>query len=214
MKHIIDLETWERKNNFDFFRNFVNPTISITSEVECGEAKARAKAAGESFFLYYLYAVLRAVNEIKEFRYRIDGEGRVAWYDTVDIMTPVKVKENGRFFTVRIPWKEDFKEFYAEAKAMIASIDPEGDPYTAEQKNGNELLDVVLLSAIPDLYFTSLTCTQEHRHGSNYPLMNAGKAIMRDGKLIMPISMTLHHGFVDGYHLGLFYKKVETILKG
>lgn len=213
MKHIIDIETWERKPNYEFFLSFQNPTISITSEVECGGAKARAKAAGKSFFLYYVYAVLRAVNEIPEFRYRIDAEGRVVYFDTVDMLSPIKVKENGRFFTVRFPWHEDFETFYAEAKAIIGAIDPNGEPYTAEQKGGKELLDVMLLSATPDLYFTSLTCTQEHRHGSNYPLMNAGKAIVREGKLIMPIAMTIHHGFVDGHHLSLFYKKVEEWLK-
>lgn len=213
MKHIIDIETWERKPNYEFFLSFQNPTISITSEVECGGAKARAKAAGKSFFLYYVYAVLRAVNEIPEFRYRIDAEGRVVYFDTVDMLSPIKVKENGRFFTVRFPWHEDFEIFYVEAKAIIGAIDPNGEPYTAEQKGGKELLDVMLLSATPDLYFTSLTCTQEHRHGSNYPLMNAGKAIVREGKLIMPIAMTIHHGFVDGHHLSLFYKKVEEWLK-
>lgn len=213
MKHIIDIETWERKPNYEFFLSFQNPTISITSEVECGGAKARAKAAGQSFFLYYVYAVLRAVNEIPEFRYRIDAERRVVYFDTVDMLSPIKVKENGRFFTVRFPWHKDFETFYAEAKAIIGAIDPNGEPYTAEQKGGKELLDVMLLSATPDLYFTSLTCTQEHRHGSNYPLMNAGKAIVREGKLIMPIAMTIHHGFVDGHHLSLFYKKVEEWLK-
>lgn len=213
MKHIIDIETWERKPNYEFFLSFQNPTISITSEVECGGAKARAKAAGQSFFLYYVYAVLRAVNEIPEFRYRIDAERRVVYFDTVDMLSPIKVKENGRFFTVRFPWHEDFETFYAEAKAIIGAIDPNGEPYTAEQKGSKELLDVMLLSATPDLYFTSLTCTQEHRHGSNYPLMNAGKAIVREGKLIMPIAMTIHHGFVDGHHLSLFYKKVEEWLK-
>ena len=72
MKHIIDIKTWERKENYEFFLGFQNPTISITSEVECSGARTRAKTAGESFFLHYLYAVLRAVNEIKEFRFRID----------------------------------------------------------------------------------------------------------------------------------------------
>ena len=57
MKHIIDINIWERKENYEFFLGFQNPTISITSEVECAGAKARAKAAGESFFLHYLYAV-------------------------------------------------------------------------------------------------------------------------------------------------------------
>ena len=32
MKHIIDIETWERRDNYNFFRNFHNSWISITSE--------------------------------------------------------------------------------------------------------------------------------------------------------------------------------------
>ena len=213
MKHIIDINTWERKENYEFFLGFQNPTIPITSEVECAGAKARAKAAGESFFLHYLYAVLRAVNEIPEFRFRIDAEGRVVYFDHVDMLTPIKVKENGRFFTIRLPWNTDFQTFYTTAKAIINDIDPNGNPYDMEKVGGKDLLDVILLSATPDLYFTSLTCTQEHRHGSNYPLMNAGKAILKEGKLVMPIAMTIHHGFIDGHHLSLFYKKVEEFLK-
>ena len=213
MKHIIDINTWERKENYEFFLGFQNPTISITTEVECAGAKARAKAAGESFFLHYLYAVLRAVNEIPEFRFRIDTEGRVVYFDHVDMLTPIKVKENGRFFTIRLPWNTDFQTFYTTAKAIINDIDPNGNPYDMEKVGGKDLLDVILLSATPDLYFTSLTCTQEHRHGSNYPLMNAGKAILKEGKLVMPIAMTIHHGFIDGHHLSLFYKKVEEFLK-
>ena len=213
MKHIIDINTWERKENYEFFLGFQNPTISITSEVECAGAKARAKAAGESFFLHYLYAVLRAVNEIPEFRFRIDAEGRVVYFDHVDMLTPIKVKENGRFFPIRLPWNTDFQTFYTTAKAIINDIDPNGNPYDMEKVGGKDLLDVILLSATPDLYFTSLTCTQEHRHGSNYPLMNAGKAILKEGKLVMPIAMTIHHGFIDGHHLSLFYKKVEEFLK-
>lgn len=213
MKHIIDINTWERKENYEFFLGFQNPTISITSEVECAGAKARAKAAGESFFLHYLYAVLRAVNEIPEFRFRIDAEGRVVYFDHVDMLTPIKVQENGRFFTIRLPWNTDFQTFYTTAKAIINDIDPNGNPYDMEKVGGKDLLNVILLSATPDLYFTSLTCTQEHRHGSNYPLMNAGKAILKEGKLVMPIAMTIHHGFIDGHHLSLFYKKVEEFLK-
>ena len=179
MKRIIDIENWERKENFNFFRHFQNPQLSITSEVECGGAKQRAKAAGQSFFLHYLYAVLRAANEIPEFRYRIDTEGRVVLYDAIDMLSPIKIKENGKFFTTRFPYHNDFDTFYREAKMIIEAI-----PGTQEKKSGN-----------------------------NYPLLNAGKAVVREGKLVMPIAMTIHHGFIDGHHLSLFYKKVEEFLK-
>ena len=214
MKQIIDIETWERKENFNFFRRFQNPQLSITSEVECGGAKKRAKEAHQSFFLHYLYAVLRAANEIPELRYRIDPEGRVVLYDQIDILSPIKIKENGKCFTIRFPYHEDFETFYQEARKIIDSIPENGDPYAAENGEvANGDYGLILLSATPDLYFTSITGTQEKQSGNNYPLLNAGKAIIKKGKLVMPIAMTIHHGFVDGHHLSLFYRKVEELLK-
>ena len=214
MKQIIDIETWERKENFNLFRRFQNPQLSITSEVECGGAKKRAKEAHQSFFLHYLYAVLRAANEIPELRYRIDPEGRVVLYDQIDILSPIKIKENGKFFTIRFPYHEDFETFYQEARKIIDSIPENGDPYAAENGEvANGDYGLILLSATPDLYFTSITGTQEKQSGNNYPLLNAGKAIIKKGKLVMPIAMTIHHGFVDGHHLSLFYRKVEELLK-
>lgn len=64
MKQIIDIETWERRDNYNFFRNFVSSWYSITTEIDCTEASLAARAAGRSFFLYYLYAVLRSANEV------------------------------------------------------------------------------------------------------------------------------------------------------
>lgn len=75
MKHIIDIDAWERRDNYGFFRNFVNSWYSVTTEIDCTEASAAARAAKRSFFLYYLYAVVRSANEVDELRYRTDKEG-------------------------------------------------------------------------------------------------------------------------------------------
>ena len=182
MKHIIDIDTWERRDNYNFFRTFHNSWISITSEVECGEALAAAKASGRSFFLYYLYAILRAAKH---------------------------------FYTVRIPYHEDFECFYAEARRIITSIPEDGDPYGTDkeiEEKGD--YDVVQLSATPQLYFTSLTYTQkEPGHPLDYPLMNAGKAVIRGGVPVMPIALTVSHAFVDGAHIAQFFQKVEKTMK-
>ena len=50
MKHIVDIETWERKDNYNFFRGFANSWIAITSEVDCTEAYNHAKANENHFF--------------------------------------------------------------------------------------------------------------------------------------------------------------------
>ncbi|WP_295939839.1 CatA-like O-acetyltransferase [uncultured Alistipes sp.] len=214
MMHIVDIETWERKDNYNFFRNFLNPWISIATEVDCTEARAAAKATGRSFFLYYLYAVVRSANEIREFRYRTDSRGKVVYHDTVDIITPIAVP--GRtFFTVRIPYHADFEKFYAEARSIVTDIPADGDPYGVEkilQAQGD--YDVVHLSATPNLYFTSVTYAQGAPGcPTEYPLMNAGKAVMREGRLVMPLSIFVSHAFVDGAHIALFFSLIEQHLK-
>lgn len=114
MKHIIDIDTWERRDNYGFFRTFLNSWYSVTTEIDCTEASAAAKQSGHSFFLYYLYAVLRSANEVDELRYRTDKNGQVVFHDRVDIISPIAVPGK-TFYTVRIPYHEDFKHFYAEA---------------------------------------------------------------------------------------------------
>lgn len=214
MKQIIDIETWERRDNYRFFRGFLNPCISITSEIECGIAKEKAHVNKQSFFLYYLYAILRAANEIKELRYRFDAKEQVILYDKVDVLAPVKMNEKGKFYTVRIPWIEDFEKFHGVASAIIRDIPEDGDPYAAENgASEDERYNVILVSATPDLFFTSVTHTQQHKNGGDYPLINVGKAVIRGGSLVIPIALYVNHSFVDGVHIADFYKRVEQYLR-
>ena len=214
MKHVIDIETWDRKENYKFFQGFLNSWISLTAEVDCSEAYAEAKRRGRSFFLYYLYTIIRAANEVKEFRYRTDKQGQVVLHDSIDIITPIAVPGK-TFFTVRIPYHTDFETFYAEARHIITSIPDDGDPYGTDKAIASQGdFDVMLLSALPKLHFTSVTYTQQEAgHPLDYPLMNAGKAITRDGKLLMPLALTVNHAFTDGAHISTFYEKVEQYLR-
>ena len=222
IRTIINYNTWERRNNFEFFKQYLNPFITITSEADCTEALQRSKETGTSFFLRYLYAILRAVNEIPELRYRIEKSEDdshkeiIVLYKTISVITPIRVGENGRFHSVKIPYNKNFGKFYKTAREIIADIPAETDPYAAENemKSGaNKFLDIVLVSAIPELYFTSVTCTQHHRNGADKPLINVGKAVPKEGRMVMPVAVSFHHGLADGYHIALFFDKVNAYLK-
>ncbi len=214
MKHLVDLSLWDRRDNYLFFEDFLNSWYSVTTEVDCTNARRAACAGGRSFFLHYLYAVLRAANEVDALRYRTDNEGRVVFHDQVDIITPVAVP--GRtFFTVRLPYREDFGLFHDEGRELISRIPADGDPYGAEKRlmaQGD--YDVVHLSAVPDMYFTSITYTvAQAGRGCNYPLMTAGRAVEREGRLLMPLSVYVNHAFVDGAHLSDFFRRVGEHLE-
>ena len=213
MKHIIDIETWERRDNYNFFRGYVSSWTTLSTELDCTFAFPAAKAVKRSFFTCYLYAILRAANEVKEFRFRTDKEGNVACYDKIDMLTPIAVP--GRtFYEVRIPYEEDFETFYRQAREIITNIPKDGDPYlVSKQVIDKGDFDVILLSATPNLYFTGIGYTiSSIGNPHEYPLMNVGKAIEREGKLIMPFSFCFNHQFVDGEHVARFIDKIQEHL--
>ena len=112
-------------------------------------------------------------------------------YDRIDIITPVKV-EGKSFVTIRVPYEPDYETFCKEARHIIESIDPGDNPYKVENEmaeTGN--FNVVHLSAVPKLYFTSMSFTlHEIGNPCTHPLSVMGKAVEREnGKIIMPYSI-------------------------
>ena len=43
-------------------------------------------------------------------------------------------------------------------------------------------------------------------------MFDGGKFYEKDGKMLMPFSVEVHHSFVDGVHLGKFAKKLQEYL--
>ncbi len=211
MKKIIDINSWERRGNYEFFRNFASSWYSVTTEIECTRGIKACKENGESFFLRYLYAVVCAANEVKEMRFRVGPGGEPVLYDRIDIITPVKV-EGKSFVTIRVPYEPDYETFCKEARHIIESIDPDDNPYKVENEmaeTGN--FNVVHLSAVPKLYFTSMSFTlHEIGNPCTHPLSVMGKAVEREnGKIIMPYSIYVDHAFVDGEHLTELFNKIQ-----
>ena len=215
---IINLNTWERAKSYEFYKNFINPQVCITAEVECTAAYEDCKENKKSFFRKYVYAILRSVNDIKELKYRIevkDGEEQVVLYDKISLLTPVKINSSGEFTTIKVPYHLTFEKFNAVMDEIMDGVDKEvSEPYYQEEESDKRgFCDVVLVSALPDLHFTSISPTQSCSHGSRKPIINVGKAVMKEGKMMMPIAIAFHHGLCDGFHISSFYSKVEEYLK-
>lgn len=213
MKKFIDVTTWERRGNYEFFRDFASSWYSVTTEIECARSFEECKRSGDSFFLRYLHAVVCAANEVEALRLRRSPSGEIVLFDRIDIITPIAAGDN--FVTVRIPYIPDFKKFSEEATSIISSIRPGDNPYGVEQKmidSGD--YDVIHLSAVPKIYFTSMTfTTQSVGSACTHPLSVMGKARRAaDGTMSMPYAIYIDHMFVDGAHLADFFSRIESRL--
>ena len=205
-KRMIDISTWSRRDNYEFFSNFINPNLGVTVRVNAGHAYSVAREKGVSFFLCYFHAILCAANEIEEFRYRFDHEGNIICYDRIDGLAPIRVEDKDNFAEMVFPFAKEFDVFCQMARHVI-SLAASTDPY--EQANAMTDYNVMLVSALPKLDFMSFCNTQRNQRGNDYPLCVIGK--MGDDKT-MPISLTIHHGFADGEHISRFFDLLQEKL--
>ncbi len=213
MRTKIDLKTWERIGVYNFFQSFLVPVYSLTSEVDCTEAFNACKANHTSYAVRCLYAAMRAKNEVRELRYRVEDNGESVYeYDVVNLVTPVRVNDAGSFVDVFVPYSADFDTFsssFEEAKCAISENRPTMN-YMNEMTNEST---VAFISCVPDLYFTSLNSAYNGSKDYQVGLVAMGKVVLRNGRWVMPVAITAHHGLCDGHHLSLFFQKVEQYLQ-
>ena len=109
MKHIIDIEAWERRDNYNFFRNFVSSWYSITTEIDCTEASAGCQSSGDALFSFTIFMPC-SVRQTRWMNFVSvkTRNGQVVFHDRVDIISPIAVPGK-TFYTVRIPYYEDFE---------------------------------------------------------------------------------------------------------
>ena len=207
MKTLLDLDNWPRKEHFHFFKQFEEPFFGATVEIDYTTACNKSKALGASFFIYYLHKTLVAVNTNEPFRYRISDD-KIYICDRVDASATIG-REDGTFGFSLIQYDPDFDHFKEIALKEIERIQSTTGLFTRTFENDN----VIHFSAIPWLDFTSLSHARSYTFPDSCPKISFGKMkVSENGKKTMPMSIHVHHGLMDGLHLGQFVDSFQEIM--
>jgi chloramphenicol O-acetyltransferase type A len=199
MKTLLDLENWNRKEHFAHFSRMEEPFFGATVEIDCTKAYQTAKNLKTSFFIYYLHKTLLAVNAIENFKYRI-SEGKIYCNDHIDASATIG-REDGTFGFSLIEYDPDFKIFEQTALAEINRIQNTSGLFTRTFDDDN----VIHFSAIPWLNFTSLSHARSYTFPDSCPKISFGKMMLSEsGKRTIAMSVHVHHGLMDGLHVGQF----------
>jgi chloramphenicol O-acetyltransferase type A len=194
-----------RKDHFNFFKQFEEPFFSVCVNVDCTQAYLKAKENGVSFFLYYLYCSLEAANRIEAFRCRI-LEDEVFVYDVIHASSTIN-RPNETFGFSYIDYKDTLQEFVTEAKKEIDRVQASTGLIPS---NGTD--NLIHYSAIPWVNFTGLTHARSFSFPDSIPKISFGKMIDNNGIKNMPLSITVHHGLMDGFHVGQYIDLFQELL--
>ena len=207
MKTLLDIENWPRKEHFHFFRQFEEPFFGANVEIDCTKAYANAKTLKASFFSYYLHKTLVAVNTIEPFRYRISDD-QIYICDQINASATIGRKD-GTFGFSLIEYDSDFAVFKGITATEIERIQTTSGLFTRTFDDDN----VIHFSAIPWLDFTSLSHARSYTFPDSCPKISFGKMKIADnGKRSMPMSVHVHHGLMDGFHLGQFVDCFQELM--
>ncbi len=201
----INLDNWERKAHFSFFKTYEEPFFGVCVMVDCTRAYQQAKSAGHSFFLSYLHKSITAVNQTESFRHRIEGE-EVYLYDRIDVGTTVD-RDDGTFGFSYIPYHADFDAFSAAAKQEFERVRNRRDLMP-----GSEIHHIVHFSSLPWVRFTSLSHARHFPKRESIPKISFGKVQIENGRHTMPYSVHAHHALIDGRQVGEHIDRFQELL--
>ncbi len=203
MYKVIDLEDWERKDHFQFFKDYESPQFSITANLNITETLRYREKHNLPFFLTVLYCTLRSINEIEEFRTRCK-KNKIILYEQVGVGFTYQFEKQKLYSNCIAEYFEDFRTFIEETTNVINK-----EKVNPTLKTENKRDDLIYTSCLPWLSFTSFTNPYKNKSDDFIPRVVWGKCFEENDNIKIPISLQVHHAIVDGHHASEFYKKLQ-----
>jgi chloramphenicol O-acetyltransferase type A len=203
MPEFLNIETWSRRNQFRLFRDYDNPYFNVCADVDVTALLTYTRARKLSPFITYHYLSTKTANGIECFRYRF-REGQVVIHDQVNASAIVLLADESFTFLV-LPYTTDFAAFHANARSLIDAT--RSQPATFDARGAE---DAIYHSVVPWVSFTSISHARNARHTNGAPRVTFGKFHERDGRVLMPLSVQVHHALMDGLHVGRFFERFEA----
>ncbi len=201
---------WGRDDLVEKYRDYDFPYINIGASMDVTNVYHYAKEKGLSFYTVMIYAVTHVANGIKNFHYRFTDDFRPVYIEKLTASFTYLPKGEENFYVVEYPYEEDMESFARKAKAHAERVKDSGDHAIMHQ--GQEL-GLLYISALPWIDYTHFVRTVRHGGKDNIPRISWGKYTWNEkGRLMMTVSLQVHHGLMDGYHVGRFFMELEKWL--
>ena len=205
---IIEFTHPHRKKHFDFFNQMDQPVLNITAQIDIARLLPLLQEQQRPFTTSMVYLVSRAAHEVPQLRQRIRGQ-QVVEHELVHPSFTVKTDVDDVFSFCEVKYGENYLDFIERAKIRMKEM--HAAP-SFEDEHGRD--DYLFLSAIPWIAFTNIQHPMHYHPMDSVPRIAWGKFEKVGEKVVMPLSVQVHHALVDGIHLGRFFEKAQQLADG
>jgi chloramphenicol O-acetyltransferase type A len=203
MGHYLDLANWKRKELYNFFIDYANPYFNVCARVDITTLVAFVRSRSDLRISVALHYVgLRIANEIEPFRYRLK-EKEIFVYDAVHGGTTV-LMPNETFTYAYFDYQRDFDKFVADMTKAVDEVRAGSGSLKPTMRD-----DVIYHTSLPWMSFTSFAHARNKGRGESIPRIVYGKFTEENSRLMIPISVEVHHALMDGIDVGRFFNRFE-----
>ena len=200
----IDQTTWNRRELFRFFSGVSHPFYSISFRLDVTRLHAYAKAHGISFYYALGYLATDAFNSVENFRYVIRGGEVFLLGERMPSFTDLKPGSE-QFHIVTLPKRGTLDDFcrtaHTKSAAQKSFLDQDGETDA-----------LIYISCTPWFDLTGCTNERDFDPDDNIPRITWGRYVPENGREILGVSLEVNHRFVDGYHIGQFYQRLQAAI--
>jgi len=202
---VLEQKNWSRKEHFDFYQKFEQPYFNICCDLNAKSLFAYCKQNEISFFNAYVYLLMKAINKLEVFRYRIvDNQIRI--YDEVSVGS-IQMADDQTIRFSDLPYTNNFEMF--QASSIQVREDVINSNFMSELANKNQgIINTVYLTVIPWISFTGFKHASHSKDERGIPRFVFGK--MRESDFSLPFSVEVHHALVDGLHIGQLVQAIQN----
>lgn len=199
--HLINLQTWERKEYYEHFINEVVCTYSVTVNLDITALK------DSRLYPAMIWLLTKTVNQMPQFRTALTDQG-VGIYDEMHPAYTVFNKESKNFSGIWTRFDPDYNVF-------LNSYEADNEKYSScagyAPKPGrpSNSFDI---SMIPWFTFTAFNINVFDNGRYLLPIFTLGKYFDESGKRMLPVAIQVHHAVCDGYHVGEFLKILQELI--
>lgn len=205
---LIDFDSWPRRGHYDFFRRYASPVYGLTANVDITRFLREIKGAGLPFYYSIIHVVTAVQNHIEAYRYRFVDE-KIALFDQIDPAFLVLRPGEELFFGCGTDWVPDIRTFTENAKAAVQNST---GAFQANAARGKQRENIAVYTAVTGVSFTQFNNITSLNWFDAKPKICFGRYFRSGDAVLLPISLEIHHAFVDGFHLNLFFEKLQADL--
>lgn len=199
----IDVQNWERKGLFTLYTTDLKLVMNMTVDIDVTNLLRFTKKHGLKFYPTMIWVVSKRMNARDEFKYSLTPQGELLKWDSVSPSYTDFNTETEKFVKFVTEYCDDLFAFHDRVMADRAKHKDEVGFVPDQPAN---FFDI---SCLPWTRYKSFDL---HVYGdglSLFPVVIWGKYQEENGKIIMPVTMNIHHAVCDGFHLSRFFKELQ-----